>query len=552
VAAVVRLIVVLGYPPALWFFDSLPYIRAMFPLAPYRVRPVGYSYFLTMLEPFHSVRLVTAVQAAMGLAMGTAVYAVLRRYRLPGWAATLAAAPVLLSAYELQMEHFVLSDTLFGLLVTFAVVMMLWRPIPSVLMCALVGLVLAWAALDREQGVLLTIPFGVYLCARLVRRVPARRVLASITAMCVTAAVPLLAYAWWFDRIHGSFELTSSTGTFLYSRVSAFARCSVIKPPAQERWLCISTPPGKRPDSTYYAWKAASPINTKPPGGSQFDSRVDGLATDFALRAIEAQPAAYLRAVWRSTAENFALQLMDSPAWYSQRQYRFPTAPESLQALARANRELSLYPYAATINGGRDPSTQIVQPFARWMQAYQRFVVLPGPLVALIVLAGLAGAGLAWRRLGGPALLPWLTGVVLIVTPAATTGYGARYLIASIPAFCIAAAIGVKEFSDWAAASGESARHDVPTGLPSRTGAWAARSSRVVGMPPMASYAAFARPKVPIRLHGPRYGCPPMWQPWGSVSSISTQVTSRKASDPSKATITSVSLAARSCFCFSV
>src|SRR5882672_6310539 len=33
---------------------------------------------------------------------------------------------------------------------------------------------------------------------------------------------------------------------------------------------------------------------------------------------------------------------------------------------------------------------------------------------------------------------------------------------------------------------------------------------------------------------------------------LSTQTTSRKASDPSKATITSVSLAAMSCFCFSV
>src|SRR5260370_23965954 len=33
---------------------------------------------------------------------------------------------------------------------------------------------------------------------------------------------------------------------------------------------------------------------------------------------------------------------------------------------------------------------------------------------------------------------------------------------------------------------------------------------------------------------------------------MSTQTSSRKASDPSKATITSVSLAAMSCFCFSV
>jgi hypothetical protein len=98
---------------------------------------------------------------------------------------------------------------------------------------------------------------------------------------------------------------------------------------------------------------------------------------------------------------------------------------------------------------GRDPSTRIVRPFSGWIRAYQRFVVLPGPLLGLIVLAGVAGIALAWRSLGGPALLLWLTGAILIVTPAATADYGARYLAASIPAFCIAAAIGGKEISDW-------------------------------------------------------------------------------------------------------
>lgn len=452
-AAIVRLFVVLGYPPSLWYSDSLPYVHSMFPLSPNRVRPIGYSYFMAVLEPFHSVWVVSAVQAVMGLAMGIAVYAVLRHYRLPGWPATLAAVPVLLSAYELQMEHFILSDTLFALLVTVAVVIMLWRPVPSVPMCAIVGLILAWATLAREQGILLPIPFVLYLCTLLARRVPARHMLASFAALCATVALPLLTYAWWFEQINGSFQLTSSTGAFLYSRVSAFARCSVIKPPAEERWLCISPPPGRRPDSTYYAWSTTSPINVKPPGGWAFDTRANSLATDFAVRAIEAQPSAYLRTVWQSTTENFALPLRDSPAWYSQRQYMFPAAtPESLRALARANREGPYYPDAYTLNGRSDPSTRIVRPFAGWMQAYQRFVVLPGPLLGLAVLAPLAGMALAWRRFGGPALFPWLTGAVLIVTPAATTGYGARYLIASIPAFCIAAAIGLKEISDWATA----------------------------------------------------------------------------------------------------
>src|SRR5690348_1341810 len=51
---------------------------------------------------------------------------------------------------------------------------------------------------------------------------------------------------------------------------------------------------------------------------------------------------------------------------------------------------------------------------------------------------------------------------------------------------------------------------------------------------------------------GPKNGWPPICHPSRWTSSMSTQTTSRKASDPSKATITSVSLAARSCFCLSV
>ena len=447
-AAAVRLVVVLGYPPALWFSDSLPYLQAVHPLSPSPVRPDGYAFFLALLAPFHSVWLVTLVQGVMGLAIATAVYAVLRRHKLSGGAATLAAAPVLFSVYELQLEHYVLSDTLFGLLVTVAVVIMLWRPDPSVWICALTGVVLAWAILDREQGILIPVAFGLYLCAQIARHIRVRAILLRVVAMGMTLAVPVLGYAWWFEQSNGSFALTSSTGVFLYSRVSTFAQCSLIKPPADETWLCISTAPGKRPGPNFYAWSVTSPINVRPPGGSEFDPQANRLATNFALRAIQAQPGDYLGAVWRSTRENFELQFKGSAAWSSERRYRFPaTTPGPLRALARFNRELPGYTSGYNYNGRRDPSTRIVQPFARWIGVYQRFVILPGFLLALIALAGLMGIITEWRRLGGPALLPWLTGAVLIITPAATTGYGARYLVASIPAFCIAAALGLKQIS---------------------------------------------------------------------------------------------------------
>src|SRR5262249_34739568 len=127
----------------------------------------------------------------------------------------------------------------------------------------------------------------------------------------------------------------------------------------------------------------------------------------------------------------------------SQGQYMFPAAvPQSMQALAARNREDPMFGDA--YNGGANPSTRVVQPYAGWMRAYQRKFAVPGPLLGAMALVGLLGAVLARRRCG-PALLAWLTGTVLIVPPAATADYDARYVVASIPAFCIAAALGVRE-----------------------------------------------------------------------------------------------------------
>jgi hypothetical protein len=434
-ATVVRVITLLAYPPAFWFPDSLPYVQAAVSPAPYAIRPVGYSFLLLILEPAHSVLFVITLQHIMGLVIAAQTYAVLRRHRLPAWASTLAAIPVAASAYAIQIEHFVLSDAFFGLLATSAFALVLWRPRPRVWVCCVVGLILAWAALDRSQGMLLIAPFVLYLA---VARLGLRRFLISAGAMCLAFGVPVLAYCAWFDQSYGTFEITTSTGAFLYSRVATFAECSADKPPADERWLCLSTPVSKREYAGWYVWATQSPLNHGP--AWEFSSEVNHLATGFALRAIMAQPVAYLRTVWDATAETFLPGQLTNK---SQDQYMFPAAvPESLQSIATKNDEQ--ISYGSAYNGGADLDTRVVQPFAGWMQAYQNKFALPGPLIGAIVLIGLIGTVLARRRCG-PALLAWLTGVVLIVTPAATADYDARYVVASIPVFCIAAALGIRE-----------------------------------------------------------------------------------------------------------
>jgi hypothetical protein len=433
-ATAVRAVALLAYPPAFWFPDSVPYIQAAAHPAPYFIRPFGYSFFLLMLEPAHSVLLVIALQHLMGVVAAAQTYALLRRHRLPAWGSALAAIPVSGSATAIQIEHYVLSDAFFGLLVTSAIALLLWRPRPRVWACCVVGILLAWAALDRSQGMLLIAPFVLYLA---VARPGMRRFLVGAGTMCVAFLVPVLAYCAWYDQTYGSFDITTSTGAFLYSRVATFADCSVDKPPADERWLCLPTPVSKREYASWYLWAPQSPLAH----GSAwaFSSQVNHLAADFALRAIIAQPATYLRVVWDATAQTF---VPGRDAKRSQRQYLFPAVPRSLQAITAKNgQNIS---YAIRYNGGANPDTRLVQPYANWMRAYQHKFTLPGPLIAAIALVGLIGAVLAWRRCG-PVLLAWLTGVVLIVTPAATADYDARYVVASVPAFCIAAALGVRE-----------------------------------------------------------------------------------------------------------
>jgi hypothetical protein len=262
--------------------------------------------------------------------------------------------------------------------------------------------------------------------------------------MCAAFAIPVAGYAAWYDSVHGTFELTSSTGAFLYGGVATFADCPKIKPPASERRLCVNTPVGERNRRPIdYIWRGA--LNSVP--GGPFGHRADSLARSFALRAIRAQPLDYLRAAARSFWQSFLpppsihAQAVVPRAWaLFLKEYTFPAAPPKAVP-PRTVRILSSYDPAG-------PGLRVVQPYARWIRAYQRYMVVPGPLLGAIVLTGLGGLIVAWRRFGGPALLPWLAGLCLLVTPALVVAATPRYVVGDIPPLCVAAAIGVQQIAD--------------------------------------------------------------------------------------------------------
>jgi hypothetical protein len=420
----------LGYRWQAWFNDSFEYLAntVHFNLDPTRVS--GYAVFLKLLQPFHSYALITILQHLMGLAVGVMVYALARhRFGAPAWLATLAAVPVLYDGFEIQLEHLILSDAPFLFVLMLATTLLLWDPAgPSIRRSAVIGLLLGLGVVLRSVGEPL---FAVFIVFMIIRRFNWRKIVATLAV----GLVPAVAYAGAFDLEHGQFAMSDATGVFLYSRVMTFADCSKMHVPADELWLCTVVPADKRPIAQSYIWTAATPLDRYPP--LKFAPTPNKLAEDFAIRAIEAQPLAYARAVFDDTWRVFGWNRQVFPQAATYDEYLF--LPQGLPIPSWDDANLGKYhSYAAAYVQG-NPNTQVVNPYAVIIRDYQKYVWLPGTIYGLILLAGLAGIAAAWRRLGGEALLPWAISVALIVVPAATAEFDYRYVLPAVPFACLAA-----------------------------------------------------------------------------------------------------------------
>jgi Dolichyl-phosphate-mannose-protein mannosyltransferase len=237
-ALLLRVDAELGYRWQSWFNDSFSYVHAAVTLTPDTQRPSGYSVYLWLLSPFHSYAPVTISQHLMGLLVAVMIYALARhRFAAPPWVSVLATLPVLYDGFEIQLEHLIMSDTLFLFLAMAALTVLLWSPRPSWRSCLVAGLLLGVSSIVRSTGLPLVPVFAVYLLIRLWPGVSGFRRLVAGLAAClvaflVTFAVPVLGYEAWFKSAHGEFTMTNSTGVFLYSRVMTFADCSRMSLPA--------------------------------------------------------------------------------------------------------------------------------------------------------------------------------------------------------------------------------------------------------------------------------------------------------------------------------
>jgi hypothetical protein len=444
--AVLRLVAMLGYPGALWFAgDSYVYVGAALRPTPDQSKTTGYSLFLRALLPFHSFTLVTGLQHLMGLGIAVMVYLLARRAGVSKLWSTAATLPVLLDGFEIEDEHMVMAEALFTFLVMLAMLLILWRSRTSWLTALIAGLLVGYALIVRTEGLPILVLFPAYLLWR--GRRSWRGWLAA-AVMAVGCAAPVVAYATWFDHVQGSFTLTRADGFFLWARVSSFAECSIIKPPADELKICPSGSPSSRTAPGDYVWHA--PQVHQIPGGPVTAAN-DRLLRDFAIRAIEAQPLGYVKSVVKGLALSVEWPRHNYPDSGTVGYYNFRLQTQSLPD----NPDHEWIPggtaYQDAVSYGHANPSTVVEPFATLIDLYQHVIYTYGPLFGLIMLTGLGGLvrieglrerrpRLAWSRRAG-SMLPWVTAVVLLVFPIATTDFDYRYLLPVLPFAGLAAGL---------------------------------------------------------------------------------------------------------------
>jgi hypothetical protein len=462
--AVVRLVAVLGYPGALWFAgDSYVYLGAALRPQPNLSKTTGYSLFLRLLLPFHSLTLVVVLQHLMGLADAVMIYALLRRNGVSKKWATIATLPVLLDGYMIEDEHLIMTEALFTFLLMVGMLLVLWRPKVSWWVALIAGLLVGYAAVVRTEGAIVLVIFLLFL---LIRGWGWKTLSgwAAAILMCAGILIPVGAYGAWFHHRTGHWNMTMSDGFYLWGRVSSFANCAVIKPTGAQAAVCPTEPLSARTPPGNFVWHATElhpqPHQKAPHiNGSPVSSANNNLLTDFAIHAVEAQPFDYAKTVVKDVLLSFGFPRINYPGagtvYYHDFHLHYKTAKYNL--LPPNNPKHEWIPggtaYQDWISYGHQAPGKVIEVSAVPILLYQRVVFTYGPLLAVIFLVGLGGV-IGVRRRGwdprtfrlrwevrGTSMLPWITAVALLVFPIATADFDYRYLLPVLPFACAAAGL---------------------------------------------------------------------------------------------------------------
>ncbi len=387
-----RVLVMVTYSSAVFVFyngDSIRYARIAAPgyhsglfSDPYA--PAGYPAFLKLLRAIWSALPFTVgVQHALGIAIAILLYAVVRRLGTPRGVALVPAAVVLLSGDQLFLEHSLLSECVWGALVTgglYAVIRGARGGDGDRRWLIAAGLILAGSALARQISIPLLLVAGAWVAFAVRGRV-ARRTLAA-AAILGPGLVMLGLYVGVAHLEHGFTGLGGRSGWQLYGRVAQFANCADFHPPGRTRLLCQSTPPAKRPGLVAQLYDPSLPL-----GRFDYQGKDDGLLRRFALDAIVNQPGDYLGAVLADWATAAGLQSIRSGEGASPSMMRFSRLTP-YGAPAPTVRDVAAYYQRAYTAIRVLPLRHWAQRLGRYQSIMRLHEILVIPLV-LIVLAGL-------------------------------------------------------------------------------------------------------------------------------------------------------------------
>jgi hypothetical protein len=497
VGALLRLITSIGYPGALWFAgDSYVYVGAALRPEPDLSKVTGYSFFLRLLLPFHSFTLVTGVQHVMGLLIAVMIYVLLRRNGVSKTWSAIATLPQLLDGYIIEDEHLIMTETVFTFLLMIALLLLLWNPRPRWWMAVVAGLLVGAATIVRTEGEAMLAVLPLFL---LLRGWAWKTLRGWSIAILFTVGmlIPFLGYTSWFHERNPQYNTpiystTESMGFFLWGRVSSFANCAVIKPTGDEAVVCPTQPIVDRDPPGNYIWHApyvhqdmdAICTVIKEDGKTSKDCGPvspagNKVLTDFAIKAVLAQPLDYAKTVVKDVLLSFGFPRIGYPGSGTTYYYSFhlhftgtDTATGKPISLLPPKTEAWVSPlvvpkdsaYDDWLNYGHQAPGVVNEIFAAPIALYQRVVFTYGPLLAIIFLVGLGGLfSVTARRRGqgvrsvlsartllslrlhwrprGTSMLPWVTAVALLVTPIAIADFDYRYLIPVIPFAALAAGL---------------------------------------------------------------------------------------------------------------
>lgn len=479
-AVALRVLAAIAYWPALELHaDSFDYIRLAQLLQPGWWHPSGYPLFLALLSFTGQIAVVTVLQHVMGIAMGVLVYALVLRLGARRWLAALAALPVLLDGYQVDLEQFILAETLTDLLLLAGLTVLLWREQVSAKRAATVGLLLAAAFLTRTTVAPVLVVAALYLLVRGVRwrgvrgvrrrgvrgvrrrgqrdvegKAQRRAGWRPVLACCAVAGVVLVGYGAWYAATWGYFGYSQYTGVWLYGRVAQFAKCDYPLPHKLAQ-LCPKKPLGKRGDNPeFFADSKHSLIHSVPLGsGASGRAKRNSLGEQFAITVIEHQPLDYAKVALGDTWHYFTPGRWMTGDRIDMRRWIFPLPHFNEKAqnyhVVFANQGFNKKPIKAS------PDPALMGP----LRTYQSIFYTPGPLLlacligALVVGVGLVRKRAVRRHARWAALVLAVSAVLVVLFPSMFAQFSYRYglplLVLLPPAGAAAADIGLDNLLGW-------------------------------------------------------------------------------------------------------